>query len=458
MGANMLKTKKIFFQIENNIKEVIKEDSVLGKDLYKLLLQQHPADIAMLVNRLPEKYQIALFKKLPKELAVNVFQELYKKVQALLLIKLKIDDTVSILKKIPTDKLTELFAYLPDEDLKKYLKLFQKVRRNNIISRLSFNPDSAGRIMNSDVITLQKDFTVKKSVSLLQKLGEKRKFLQRIYITDQEDKLVGYINLDDLILNKPETSLKKIIHKNELLINANDDREDIAHEMNHYKLLCAPVVDSNNHFLGVITADDIIDILKEEASEDVYKMSGLTSTENHYFQTPIWKLIWQRSPWLVGLLLLQSVSSFILSGYKNVVDKYFIISMFLTMLIGTGGNAGNQSSAIIIRGLATGEMSRRNGLKVLLREFGVSLFMASLLTVVSFFRVYFFKQDLLSAFAVSLALFFIVVTSMLLGTILPLLLERFNFDPAHSAAPFLATLMDILGVTIYCFIVNKVLG
>lgn len=201
-----------------------------------------------------------------------------------------------------------------------------------------------------------------------------------------------------------------------------------------------------------------MEVVEEEASEDVYKMSGLSPVEGGYLETRIWTLVWQRTPWLVGLLLLQSISSFILAGYKEVVDKYFIISMFLTMLIGTGGNAGNQSSALVVRGLALGQMTRKNSFKVLMREFGISVLMASILVFFSFARVYSFNKSFISAFAVSAALFVIIIVSMFLGTLLPILFERLDIDPAHSAAPFLATLMDILGVLIYCFVVSKILG
>ncbi|MBU4269680.1 magnesium transporter [Candidatus Dependentiae bacterium] len=455
----MLKLKKIFFQIEKNLDDVIKEKTPLGTDLFNLLVSQHPADIALFFDSvINEKEQLLLFKKFSHNLKTRVFNELSENSQANLLVNLGDEASSELLKTIPTETIIKLFDSLSDEDLKKYLKLLQKKQRSDIISRLNFKPDSAGRIMNSEVINLQKDFTIKKSLSILQRLGEKQELLKVVYITDQDQKLLGNITLGDLVVNKPETVLKNIIRKNVLVINVNQDQEDVANQFSHYGLLSAPVVDNENNFLGVITADDVIEVLEEEASEDVYKMSGLSPSEDEYLQTPLWKFVWQRTPWLVGLLLLQSISSFILSGYNYVVDKYFIIPMFLTMLIGTGGNAGNQSSAIIIRGLATGQISRKDGLRVLLREFGVSIFVSLILVVVAFTRVFLFKQDLMSAFAVAIALFFIIMVSMILGTVLPLLLERFNLDPAHSAAPFLATLMDILGVTIYCFVVSRILG
>jgi magnesium transporter len=423
-----------------------------------MLLQQHHADIAMLLSRLSQDDQVALFKKLPTGTAINVFEELSETVQADILVKLDQEKASVILQKVSSEELADLFDYLPDEDLKKYLRLIQRKQRHQIISRLNFEHDSAGRMMNSEVITLQNDFTVKKSVRLLQRIGEKKELLQRIYITDNQNMLVGFINLDDLVVNKAEMSLKNIIQKNELIIDAHEDQEDVAKQIHHYGLLMAPVVDAQNHFLGVITADDVLDIVEEEASEDVYKMSGITPVEHNYFETSMLRFVWQRGVWLVPLLLLQSVSGFIMQGYQAVVERCFIISMFLTMLMGTGGNAGNQSSALVIRGLATGEISRKNGVRVLLKEFGVSLVLAVILVSFAFLRVYMSRHNVMEAIAVSIALFIVVLIAMFFGALLPLLLERFNFDPAHSAAPFLATIMDIVTVLIFCFVVSKLLG
>ncbi|MFA5075333.1 MAG: magnesium transporter [Candidatus Babeliales bacterium] len=455
----MLREKKIFFQIEKNLETVVNKDTVLGQDLWNLLLKQHPADIAEFLSEIDIELSVKLFKNLPENLSVKVFEYLSQKNKADLLVKLKTEQASDLLKHISIDELTDLFDYLSDSDLKKYLMLLQRKQRTQIISKLSFNSESAGRIMNSEVFTLQKNLTVKKSVNLLQRIGEKKELLFKIYITDEENKLVGYIDLDDLVLNKPDVLLEHIMHKNDIVVDAQEDQEDVVKLMHHYDLVSVPVVDGQNHFLGAISTEDIFDVIEQEASEDVYKMSGISPVEHGYFETSIWKMLWQRTPWLIGLLFLQSISSIIMSGYQEIIGKYFIFSMFLTMLIGTGGNAGNQSSAIVIRGLATGEITRKDGLRIFLREFGVALLMASVLVGVAFFRVYASpKASLLDAFTVCLALFLIIIASMLLGTLIPLLLERFDLDPAHSAAPFLATLMDIFGVLIFCFVVSRILG
>ncbi|MFH1831194.1 MAG: magnesium transporter [bacterium] len=451
----MLEIKKILFQIENNITEVLENKSHLGSDLWHILIEQHPADIALVVENLKEDDQIQLLKKLPLELSIEVFNKIPEILQATLLTALDIDHATTILKHMHADKLTDLFDHLSDEDLKTYLKLLQKKQRNQIISLLHFDPESAGGRMNSSIITLQKDFTVKQSISLLQRLSPEQELIECIYVTNKDNILVGHITLDNLVLNKPETPLSQILKKNELHVYVDEDQEDVANQMLHYELSSVPVVDKHNHFLGAITANDVVQIIKEEESEDAYRRFGLSAVEHSYFATPTWKFVLQRGQWLIGLLLLQSVSSFILGNHKDMLTHFPVIAFFLSMLVGTGGNAGNQSATLVIRGLTTGEITRQNALKLLLREFWISLILASFLVIVGFCRVY-WAADLISAIAVSLSLFFIVITAIMLGSIIPLMLEYFNIDPAHSAAPFLTTLMDILGILIYCFIFSRI--
>ena len=454
----MLTLKKILLQIENNIESTIKEDTILGKDLWQILLQQHPADIALIINNIDNQSQVALFKKMPKDLAFKVFEKIQEPIQAFILANLDHDDIAYILTEIPVSALTDLFEHISDEELEKYLKLLQVKQRNKLISLRSFAPESAGARMQTDVLTLQENFTVKRSIEVLQRLTPTQSVDNVFYVTDKNNVIVGYITIDKLVLNKPETLLSQIMEKAEFLVYVDEDQEDVANQMKHYNLICAPVIDKEKHFLGIITAEDVFEIMTEEESEDVYKMSGQAPMEHSYFATPTWQLVKQRIPWLIGLLLLQSFSSMILFQYNSMIGSYAIITLFLTMLIGTGGNAGNQSAALVIRGLTTKEITRQNGIKMLIREMGISLIIASIIVLVGFTRIFYTSHDIISTIAITLSLFLIIVTSITLGTIIPLILERFNLDPAHSAGPFLTTLMDILGVLIYCVVCSRILG
>jgi len=445
--------------IEEHIESILKKTHPLGETLWQVLIKEHPAEIAKLIERLDEKYQVQVLEKLPQTIAAKTFIFLSDTSQGYLIQKIHLDTAAHILQDIPVDKLTDLFENMSDHDVKKYLNLLQSKQRKLVISLLSFNPQSAGGIMDSDVLTLHKDFTIQKSISLLQKIRPVKKHIETIYVTDENNQLVGNVHINDLILNKPDMSLKDLVHENDVIINVTDDQETVAKKMKHHDLHSVPVIDAHNHFLGIITADDIFDIIEKEASEDVYKISGISYMAHTYFQTPFWKLIWTRSPWLVGLLILQSASGIIMQTYQKFLDDNITLSFFLTMLIGTGGNAGNQTGALVIRGLVTGEISRKNSIKVLLREFSISIVMAFILSCVAFARVLTTPHTtIILGLAISFSLFVITVVAMFIGALIPLLLERFNLDPANSAQPFLATIMDIIGVFIYCLIAYKILN
>lgn len=444
--------------LEPIIDQVIEQSSARGVQGWAYICEAHPSDVADLIEHISRHQQLSLFTKLPAEVGVRAFGRLARSVQAAILLQLSNDQAAHILKSMHADMLVDLFEELEDEQVEHFLKLLQKKQRSRIISLLSFDPKSAGGIMNSDVFTLHSDLTVRNCINILQRLSPQQEVRYRIYVTDKDNVLVGHITIDKLVLNKPETLISTLMNKNELIINAYEDQEEAVRKMTHYGVLSSPVVDSYNHFLGIISGDDVVTVMEEEASEDVYRMSGVGHVERSYFETPTRMMFVERSKWLVGLLLLQSVSSVIMRRYEGMLEQNVILTLFLTMLIGTGGNAGNQSATLVIRGLATGEIGRKRLFSVVLRESLLSLLIAFLLSIISFCRVWFMHGNLMAAAAISAALFSIVCVSMLLGTLIPLTLHRLNIDPAHSAAPFLATLMDVIGILIYCSICSVLLG
>ena len=443
--------------LEVIIDQVLTERTTAGKAGWQEICTAHPSDIADLAENISSRYQRQLFAKLPLDLAAEAFDRLHYADQASIICKIDDDRAAHVLKYMSADDLADLVDHLSDEKGKHYLKLLQKKQRSRIINLLSFHPKSAGGIMNSEVFTLHADHTVKNSIGMLQRVTGHQEIRYRVYVTDEHNILGGHITLDKLIVNKSDTPVRNFLEKNELTIPASLDQEEAVTQMTHYGVLNAPVVDDHGHFLGIISGDDLIEVLEEEASEDAYMMSGVGHVEHSYFETPVPKMLYERSKWLIGLLLFQSVSSFIMTRYDQMLTDHVIISLFLTMLIGTGGNAGNQSATLVIRGLATGEISRSKRLALLLREFGLSILIASLLSAVSFARVWFMHANLPAALAISSSLFCIVMASMMLGTLIPLTLNRLGIDPAHSAAPFLSTLMDIIGIVIYCSICSWLL-
>ncbi len=452
-----MEIKRIFDEIRENTQEVIDHDSPLGKSLWKAFLDIHPADIADFLSDIDRERCKQIFLRLPKHLRLEVFRELSDAMKVHILAFMNDHDKVDAFHILPIDELTDLFDLFSDEELKIYLNLLHQQAREKVLSLLQFDPESAGGIMSTDVITLVADFTVEKSIKLLQRLSPSKDIHQQLYVVNRYHQLEGHINLEDLVLQKPHERIGSFMHKNELVARAQEDREAIAKKMVHYSLMTVPVVDDENHFLGIISSETLVDVIVEEATEDVQKMSALAPMKYPYFESSFTQLFIERCPILIGLLIAQSFSSSILRAYETTLSL-FLLSL-VPMLTSTGGNTSSQTSAMVIQGLATGEISQANVFKFLRRELLMSLLLAGVLGITSFIRVYWLGgADIMQSFTASISISFIVITSVMLGSSIPLIFKRLNIDPAFSAGPVLATLMDILGVMIYCSIISWILG
>lgn len=450
-------TQKVLEEVSENLDAVIGQSDPKGAHIWQEFISLHPADIAQFLSDQERTKVQALFSKLPLSLKLQVFSYLSSSMQVFCLSFLSDYDRGYLLSSLPLDELTDFFDELSDEELKKYLKLLHKKDREQVLSLMRFDPESAGGLMHTDVLTLMQDFTIEKGIQILQRLQPRRELHQQIYVTDQDNELVGHVNLEDLLLKNPKTRLSSILRKNELVVRAEEDRETVAQKMLHYKLMTAPVVGEGAVFLGIIPSDTLVDIIEQEAAEDVYKISALTPIKDTYFETPFTSLFYQRASILVILLLMQTFSIMIIARYERLLEGFLI--MFNSMLTSTGGNSSSQTSALVIQGLSAGEITNTNISRFLRREFLMALAIGASLGLVSFIRVYITHSGRIwQNMAVSLSLGVIVVVSIMLGSLIPLILKRFNLDPALSAGPFLATIMDILGLLIYCTISQLLLG
>lgn len=451
-----MNTQQILEEIRANIKTVISRDSDLGQSLWKEFLKVHPADMVYFFSDIdPEEFQ-ALFSELPKDLKLEVFKEFSDGMKATSLTFMTEHDKVDALNELPVDKLTDLLELLSDEEFKNYYSLLHKQSRAKVLSLLKFHPESAGGIMNTEVLSLVKDFTVEKSIKILQRVRPSRDIHQQIYITDGNHHLVGYINLEDLVLNAPQTKIASFVKENEFVAQAHEDREAIAKQMVHYGLMTIPVVGEGNIFLGAIPSETLVDVLVEEASEDVLKMSAVTPLKYPYFETPFFRIVYERGYILAALLIAGSFSGLILQAYEETLGVLLI--SFIPMLISAGGNTSSQTSAMVIQGMTSGEIRDSNMYRFLRRELLIAAMLAVILGIIGFVRVYWTSKQLLHSVVVSFALGLIVMLSVTLGSCIPFVLRRFNIDPAFSAGPFLATIMDILGVMIYCYVTRLFLS
>ncbi|MCL5436304.1 MAG: magnesium transporter [Candidatus Dependentiae bacterium] len=456
-----MERQKLFEELIEHIDDVIGRKSEVGMALRVRLESLHPADIAIFLSMVDEDESRRLFLSFSAELKMEVFKELSDAKKALYISFLEDRELRYILMHLSVDELTDFFDLLTDEQLEQYLRLLQKKERDQVVSVLQLAPDSIGRHMDVDVLTLISDFTVEKSIQLLQRIQPDQELHRRIFVTSREGILEGHILLEDLVLKKPAIRLSAMVRPNEFVARVDEDREAIARMMVHYNVMTAPIVNEDGKFLGIVPANELIDIIEEESSEDIYRMATMSPIKDSYFDTSFFTLLWQRSSVLIVLLFAQTLSTAIASHYAAIMSGF--LWFFTTMLISTGGNTSSQTSALAIKGLATGEIDQQSFWRFIRREFIMSLSIGLVLGVFSFVRIYIWHPlnvpDIgLKAFAVSASLFAIVVISMMLGSCIPLALRRFNVDPAHSAGPLLTTLMDIIGLFVYCVIASWILS
>ncbi len=442
-------------EIIKNIDDVIVQKTVRGKELWHEFLAMHPADSAQLLTYVSQEQLSKLFLAIPEQKWVAIFEELPDTYKDQVLSFLSNAQKAYIFQHLPSDDLTDLFDDLSDEDLEKSLHILHTKERQKVLSLLKFAPDSAGGIMTVDVVAFFQDTTVGQSIHFLQRLKPNVDLHRQVYVTTRQNILVGYINLEDLVIRSPQSKLQEIVRQVPYKALANEDQEDVAHSMVHYRMMTVPVINEQGEFLGVIPEDTLIDIIQEEATEDVQRMSGAPVTES-YFQMPFFKLLYQRGLILIALLILESITSVIVGHYEHVLTPFLV--MFFAMLVSTGGNTSAQTSAIAIQGMSSGDINSSNLGRFLRREFFIGCLLATVLAMVAFARAYFVHQAMTGSLIVSFSLGVIVLISVLLGATIPVALKKLGLDPAFSAGPFLATVMDILGIFIYCYVAYLVLA
>ncbi len=450
-----MESKQLQELIIANIDEFIESSTDQSKVLWQVFLDMHPADSAKLLTYLSDEKLIKVFLKMSQTKQLELFEELPDHDKEKILEKLDDSRKAFILHQTPIDELTDLFDQLSDKELKKYLDILHKKDRQKVLSLMKFPVDSAGGIMTLDFVTLIQDLTVGQAVSLLQRVKPNIDLHRQLYVTDVYNKLIGYINLEDLVLKSPQTRLESIVKQVPYIAQAQEDQERVAQKMVHYGMLTVPVVNDQLFLLGVIPEDTLIDVIQQEATEDVQRISAAPVTTS-YFEIPLWSLIGQRSFILGMLLIVGSITSFIVGYFEATLTKFLVL--FFTMLVSTGGNTGSQTSAIAIQAMSSGDLNESNRKHFIFREMLIGSMLGIILGAVAFVRVYLWYGQFIGSVVVSLSLGIIVLISVLLGACLPLALQKYGVDPAFSASPVLATIMDILGISIYCYVAYLILA
>lgn len=416
-----------------------------------------PADIAELIADLPENDQAILFRVLPKKLAADTFEYLNLETQKSLLKAMGQEQVANILNEMAPDDRTALLEELPATTVRQLVQLLSPEERAIAQSLLGYPENSVGRLMTPDLITIKKDWTVKEVLDYVRAHGRDSETLNVLYVVDEKGKLIDDVRIREFLLNPLDRKTSELIDENFIALAVTDDQEAAVNTFKKYDRFALPVVDSEGHLVGTVTVDDVLDIVDEEATEDIQKLGGTEALGEPYLKVSLMEMVKKRSIWLVILLLGEMLTATAMGFFEAEIAKAVILAVFVPLIISSGGNSGSQAATLIIRAMALGEVTLRDWWFVMRREIVSGLCLGTILGVLGFLRIAVWSafthvygpHSLLIALTVGCSLIGVVVWGTLSGSMLPLILRRFGADPATSSAPFVATMVDVTGLVIY---------
>ena len=436
--------------------------------LKETLSQMNPADLAPIFEEITEKDIPVIFRILPKELAAEVFVEMDSDMQQFLIEAFSDKELREVMDELFMDDTVDIIEEMPANVAKRILKQTNATTRKMINQLLAYPEDSAGSIMTTEYIDLEKNMTVDEAFDRIRKIGFESESIYTCYVTDRRRKLLGIVSVKDLLLNPKDCYIDDIMDENIIFANTLDDKEDVALQFEKYDLLAIPVVDKENRLVGIVTVDDAIDVMQEEASEDIEKMAAILPSEKTYLKTGVLETFKARIPWLLFLMISATFTGAIISSFEAKLTACLALIAFIPMLMGTGGNSGSQSSVTVIRAISLGDIDFSDIFRVIWKELRVSVVCGVVLGVVNFVKMYLVDYlwlnnfdpgiEIMEIIAVCLTLVIVVIVAKLVGTILPIVAKRFGFDPAVMASPLVTTILDAVSLIIYFSIAAALLG
>ena len=442
---------------ERRLEELIKEKNyiTIKKELDKL----NPVDVAELLEPLELHTSLLIFRMLSKDLAVDVFSSFSVDKQRDIIGLVTDRELKNIVEELYFDDMVDMIEEMPANLVKKILSHAKEEERNLINQFLKYPPDSAGSIMTIEYVDLKKETTVKNALKHIKKTGLDKETVYTCYVTDGNRKLEGIVSLRKIVISDEDKTIEEIMDTDVIYVNTHDDQETVANVFKKYGFLALPVVDKEHRLTGIITVDDIIDVIEQEATEDFQRMAAMSPSEEAYLETGVFTLAKHRLPWLLILMVSATFTGRIMLKFETLLSSVVILSTFIPMLMDTGGNSGNQSSTLIIRGLATGEITTHDWYKVLWKELRISIVVGVILALVNFLRlIYIEKITYIIAAIISLTTIVTVVCAKLVGGTLPILAKRIGLDPAIMAGPLITTIIDALSLMVYFGIAATLLG
>lgn len=434
-----------------------------------LLVPVQPVDIAEAIEGLPEAMQAIAFRLLSKDEAIEVYEYLDSSVQQALIEEFKRQEVIDIVDKMSPDDRARLFDELPAKIVRRLLEQLSPEERQATALLLGYEAGTAGRIMTPEYISLKETLTVEQALEQIRSLANVSEVIYYLYVTDAARRLTGIVSLRDLVISSPDQNLGEIMIRDAVYVETDTDQEEVARLIQRYDFLAVPVVDREQRLVGLVTVDDVIDILEQETTEDIYALGGgVQSGGDNYFQTNLIAVARRRVVWLFVLLLTNTVTGTIIKSQEGLLQQVVALAAFIPLLTGTGGNVGAQSSTVVIRGLNTEEIRDLGVPQVILREAMAGIMLGLILGAIATIWAYlllqghawfaFSLQHFFVAFSVGISLVAIALLASVAGSALPFLFRSLGLDPALMSAPFITTVVDVLGVLIYFNIAKLILG
>lgn len=429
------------------------------KEFRMLAPEMNEADVASLLEELPENELIPFFRVLPKDIAADVFAYLPIDLQQHMILMFTEGEAANIIENMYVDDAADLFDEMPANVVTRLLAKTSSETRRTINQLLQYPDSSAGSLMTTEYEALKLHLKVSEAIDKIRKDGIDKETINTCYVLDQNRKLLGTVTLRSLLLADPDTQVIDIMTENVISINTLTDQEDVAHDFQKYDFSVMPVVDSEDRLVGIITVDDVVDIMQQEATEDIEKMAAISPTDTPYVKTGVFQTWKKRIPWLLLLMISATFTGMIITHFEDALQAYVVLTSFIPMLMDTGGNAGSQASVSIIRALSLDELEFGDLPKTVWKEARVALLVGATLAVTNFCKLLLIDRvDWLVAAVVCLTLVVTVLVAKLVGCSLPILAKKLGFDPAVMASPFITTIVDALSLLIYFRFAVMLLG
>lgn len=433
-------------------------------EVKEILSEENAADLALLFEELfgedfeERKEFMILFRLLPKDLAAETFAYMDSDMQEFLINAFSDAELREILEQSFIDDTVDIIEDMPANVVSRILKNSTTGARKAINAILRYPKDSAGSIMTIEYVSLHKDMTVAEAFEKIRRVGVNKETIYTLYVTENR-KLIGIVTVKDLFLAEEEDKIGDIMETNLISVTTHEDKEVVANMFRKYDFLAMPVTDSDMRLVGIVTFDDAMDVIEEENTEDVAKMAAMVPNEDSYFKTGIFVQARNRVPWLLVLMFGAVLTGMITMKYEKAFEAVPLLVSFMPMIMGTGGNCGSQSSTLIIRGMALGEIHFADFFKVVFKEFRISMLVSAVLALVNGVRIFLtYGHDFLLAAAVSLSIIGTVIMAKLIGAMLPMLAKKCHLDPATVASPLITTIIDTAAILLYFNIVAVILG